>query len=329
MNGRTQGVSMEGKKPLFSPLTGIFVLLIIIMGILLIVESFFIIGESDFLSGMFSDITPATSNKVAVIYVEGELVTDNIPDGMGYASSTTIIKHLRDAEEDKNVKAIVLRINSPGGTPVAAQEIYRQINKTKQVKPVVVSMGDMATSAAYYISAPCTEIVANPDTFTGSIGVIWTFENKSTMYQREGVDYYVAKSGPYKDVGADWRGLNDSEKAYVNAIVNQSYSRFVDAVAEGRHLDRDEVRRLADGRVYTGQEAKELGLIDDLGGLYEAIDIAAELGNISGNPEVTYINDGTLYDILFGSQSAMNNATMKVSDGYYQPYYSPYGRIYA
>ncbi|CAJ35773.1 signal peptide peptidase SppA [Methanocella arvoryzae] len=318
---------MEGNKPrLFNPVTGVFILLIVVMGIVLTAESIFIIAQAGMFSDIFSDITPVSPSKVAVIYVEGELITDNIPDGLGYASSNSIVKHLRKAEEDKSIKAIVLRINSPGGTPVAAQEIYRQINKTSQVKPIVVSMGDIATSAAYYISAPCTKIVANPDTFTGSIGVIWTFENKSGLYEKEGIQYYVAKSGPYKDVGADWRGLNENEKAYVNNIINQSYSRFVDAVASGRHMDREEVQRLADGRVYTGYEARDLGLVDDLGGMYEAIDIAAELGNISGKPEVTYVNDPSLYELLFGSE-AMNNVSMR--EGYYQPYYSPYGRIYA
>ena len=136
---------MDGKKPgLLNPITGIFILLIAIMAIILIVESVFIINQSDLFSGMFSDLTPATSSKVAVIYVEGELITDNVPDGLGYASSNSIVKYLRDAEEDKNIKAIVLRVNSPGGTPVAAQEIYSQVNKTSQVKPVVVSMGDIA-----------------------------------------------------------------------------------------------------------------------------------------------------------------------------------------
>ena len=322
---------MEGKKPrLLSPLMGIFALLIVIMSIILIVESFFILSQANVFSGMFSDL-PAASSKVAVIYVEGELITDNVPDGMGYSSSTTIVKHLRDAEADKSIKAIVLRVNSPGGTPVAAQEIYSQVNKTSQVKPVVISMGDIATSAAYYISAPSTKIVANPDTFTGSIGVIWTFQNRSSQNEKEGVEYFVAKSGPYKDVGATWRGLNDSEKDYVNAIIAQSYGRFVDAVANGRHMDRDEVQRLADGRVYTGQEARDLGLVDDLGGMYDAIDIAAKLGNVSGKPDVTFVNDPSLYQILFGSEASNNNMTMlqTSAEGYYQPYYSPYGRIHA
>lgn len=319
---------MGEEKRRFSIFNIILVLLIIVMGLFLVAESIFIIADNNILS----DLTPAISNKVAVIYVEGELVTDNVPNGLGYASSANIVKNIRDAQNDKTINAIVLRVNSPGGTPVAAQEIYRQVNATKDIKPVVVSMGDMATSAAYYISAPSTRIVANPDTFTGSIGVIWIFENRSDQHSRDGVQYYVAKSGPYKDVGADWRGLDDKEKVYVNSIVNESYSRFVDSVAEGRHMNRSDVVLLADGRVFTGYRARELGLVDDLGGMYEAIDIAAKLGNVTGEPQVVYINEATLYNILFGSNTANTNFTEAGSlakDGYYSPYYSPYGRIHA
>lgn len=317
----------EGKRR-FSLFNAILVLLIVIMGLFLAAESILIIAENNF----FQDLTPAISNKVAVIYIEGELVTDNVPGGLGYASSTTIVRNIREAQNDKSVKAIVLRVNSPGGTPVAAQEIFRQVNATKDVKPVVISMGDMATSAAYYISAPSTRIVANPDTFTGSIGVIWIFENRSDQYSRDGIQYYVAKSGSYKDVGASWRGLNDNEKVYVNDIVNESYGRFVDSVAEGRHMSRSDVVSLADGRVFTGYRARELGLVDDLGGMYDAIDTAAKLGNITGEPQVVYINEPTLYNILFGSTSASANFTEAAplaQDGYYSPYYSPYGRIHA
>ena len=227
----------------------------------------------------FGGLSTVTSdNQVGVIYVEGQLVTDNVPDGSGYASSVNIVKELRDAQNDKSIKAIVLRVDSPGGTPVAAEEIYSQILKTKTVKPVVVSMGDMATSAAYYISAPCSRIVASPDSFTGSIGVIWTFQNRSEYYSDVGTSYYVAKSGPYKDVGADYRGLNDSEKEYADAIVNEAYDRFVTSVAQGRNMSYDDVKKLADGRAYTGADAQKLGLVDDLGGLYDAIDMAARHG---------------------------------------------------
>ena len=325
---------MEEKKPgRIGLFTGALIMLLVVMGIFMLAESAFIVSNSGILSGLLSDFKHTDSDKVAVIYVEGELVTDNVPEGSGYASSDSIVKELRDEEADGNVKAIVLRINSPGGTPVAAEEIYSQVNRTRQIKPVVVSMGDMATSAAYYISSPSTKIVANPDTFTGSIGVIWTFENKSGQYEQEGVEHYVAKSGSYKDVGADWRGLNDSEKEYVNEIVNEAYGRFVDAVAAGRHMDRAKVQQLADGRVYTGKEAMDLGLVDQTGGMYDAIDLAARLGGISGEPEIVFVNQQSLYGILLSGKTDGNTTTMQLpaagTADNYQPYSSPYGRIYA
>lgn len=302
-------------------------LMILCLGVALALESLFILLDGS-MTFPFGDLGPVNNNKVGVIYVEGELITDNVPDGSGYASSINIVKDLRDAENDKSIKAIVLRVDSPGGTPVAAQEIYSQILKTRQVKPVVVSMGDMATSAAYYISAPCNRIVANPDSFTGSIGVIWTFQNRSAYYADQGTEYYVAKSGPYKDVGGDWRGLSDSEKAYVNSIVNESYDHFIKAVAEGRNMSYENVKNLADGRAYTGEQAQQLGLVDDMGGLYDAIDIAARMGNISGTPEVTYVNQPATTQIIIGGQSS-NSTVSSVAAGYYDAYPGiPYGRLY-
>lgn len=324
---------MEDKKKnsLKSVSVGLAILAFL-LSMALIIESIFILTSGS-VAFPFNDIAPVPSNKVAVIYVEGTIVTDNIPSGYGYASSNDVIKSLRQAQNDKSIKAIVLRINSPGGTPVAAEEIHSQIEKTRAVKPVVVSMGDMATSAAYFISAPCNKIVANPDTFTGSIGVIWVFENRTAYYGKEGVEYYVAKTGPYKDVGADWRGLSDSEKTYVNDIINESYSRFVDVVSEGRNIPREDVVKIADGRVFTGQKAKQMGLVDEMGGMYDAIDIAAKLGNISGTPDVTYMNEPSLYSLLFGSESSTNApetySGLRLSPAleYKGPYQSPYGRL--
>ena len=308
------------------------VLLILCLGIALALETLFILleGSTAFPFGGIS--TATSSNQVGVIYVEGQLVTDNVPDGSGYASSVNIVKELRDAQNDKSIKAIVLRVDSPGGTPVAAEEIYSQILKTKTVKPVVVSMGDMATSAAYYISAPCSRIVASPDSFTGSIGVIWTFQNRSEYYSDVGTSYYVAKSGPYKDVGADYRGLNDTEKEYADAIVNEAYDRFITSVAQGRNMSYDDVKKLADGRAYTGADAQKLGLVDDLGGLYDAIDIAARMGSVNGTPVVTYINEGSATGTLLAGQSSNNTITslysggMAKADSYTDAY--PYSRLY-
>ena len=308
------------------------VLLILCLGIALALETLFILlgGSTIFPLGDLSPV--ASNNKVGVIYVEGELVTDNVADGSGYASSINVVQELRDAQNDKSIKAIVLRVDSPGGTPVAAEEIYSQIMKTKTVKPVVVSMGDMATSAAYYISAPCSRIVASPDSFTGSIGVIWTFQNRSEYYTDVGTSYYVAESGTYKDVGADYRGLSDSEKEYANAIVNEAYERFVTSVAQGRNMSYDDVKKLADGRAYTGADAQKLGLVDDLGGLYDAIDIAARMGNVSGTPVVTCLNQASDSETLLSGKSSNSTIMSLYSDGRTEAesysYAYPYGRLY-
>ncbi|NYT00803.1 MAG: signal peptide peptidase SppA [Methanocellales archaeon] len=242
--------------------------------------------------------------EVAVIYVQGEMVTGSIPNEIGYATSENICQNIRDANEEPSVKAIVLRVNSPGGTPAAAQEIVTEIkNAQENGKPVVISMGEIATSAAYYISAPAERIVANPDTMTGSIGVIWVFTNMSGYYSDEGIDFDVVKSGEFKDMGADWRGLTEEEREYADQVIMDSYGRFVKEVSQGRNMPTNEVKRLADGRVYLGAHAKDLGLIDEFGNLHDAIDTAAKLGGIKGTPQVIYMNDPSLSNLWFGSES--------------------------
>jgi protease IV len=219
------------------------------------------------------------------------MVDNQSSDSDGAARSSDIVKNLRKAIDDSAVKAIVLRVNTPGGTQVAAEEIIDQMNRTKATKPIVVSVGDMITFAGYFVSSNANRIVANPDTFTGSIGVIWVFKNKSSYYKDEGVNYYVAKSGDFKDLGSDWRGLSSDEKEYVQKIINQSYYRFVNSVAKGRNLSADYVRSIADGRVYTGSDAKDMGLVDELGGLYDAVNVASDLAGLKGKPEIVFMDE--------------------------------------
>jgi len=267
-----------------------------------------------------------TSEKIAVIYVQGSMLTGNVPAGLGYATSEEISENIHRAVADKEVRAIVLRVNSAGGSPAAAQEIAIEIEKAQeQGIPVVVSMGDLAASAAYYISAPADYIYANPSTSTGSIGVIWTFENLSSYYEKEGIDYYISKSGEFKDMGGSWRGLTDEEKEYADTVVMDSYEDFVTQVAEGRNMSRSEVKDLADGRVYTGTRAKELGLVDDFGNLYDAIDKAAELGDIQGEPKVVYMNKASLSRLLLGSESGDSNEETGQFVNYFEE--NPYGKI--
>ncbi|MCQ1534276.1 signal peptide peptidase SppA [Methanosarcina sp. KYL-1] len=269
-----------------------------------------------------------SSEKVAVIYVQGTMLTGNIPSGLGYATSEEISENIRRAVEDEGVRAIVLRVNSGGGSPAAAQEIVGEIQKAQEAGvPVVISMGDVAASAAYYISAPSDYIIANPSTSTGSIGVIWVFQNLSAYYDEEGIEYYIAKSGELKDMGGSWRGLTDEEKEYADKVVLESYEDFVAQVADGRNMTRSEVKALADGRIYTGKAAIKLGLVDETGNLYDAIDKAAELGGIEGEPRIVYMNRASLSRLLLGSESSDSGDAGKQLANYFEE--SPYGKILA
>jgi protease-4 len=267
------------------------------------------------------------SQKVAVIYVQGTILTGNVPSGLGYATSEEISENIRSAVADKNVKAIVLRINSPGGSPAAAQEIVEEIKKAQTHGiPVVISMGDIATSAAYYISAPANYIIANPSTTTGSIGVIWVFQNMSASYKENGTDYQIVKSGEMKDMGSPWRGLTSAEKEYANTVVMEVYDNFVTDVSKGRNMTTSDVKALADGRIYTGATAKQLGLIDGFGDLYDAIDKAAKLGGVTGEPKVVYMNRTSLSKLILGSDSGQSSKIQQFVS-YFET--SPYGNIFA
>jgi len=240
---------------------------------------------------------------VAIVRVEGVILSGSppvSPFGDGGAYSDQIVEHLERAQEDSSVKAIVLRVNSPGGSVVASDEIYQQMLKVE--KPIVVSMGELAASGGYYISAPADVIMANPATLTGSIGVITQVPNLEELMEKIGVEVVVIKSGIHKDEGSPFREMTEEEKAIWQAIIDEAYGQFVTIVAEGKDLPEEKVREIADGRVYTGKQAMELGLVDELGNLPEAIDRAAELGGIEGEPRlVEYHRPPTLFETFFGS----------------------------
>lgn len=290
----------------------ILVYLFVVLFLLFIIAGsvFIILGSKDF---------GISRNRVEVIYVQGVMLTGSIPSGFGVATSEEITNNLKEASKDEGVKAIVMRINSPGGSPAAAEEIVAAMKKID--KPIVVSMGDVAASAAYYISVPAKRIIANPDTITGSIGVIWVFQNRSAFYEKDGTSFYISKSGELKDMGGDWRGLTDEEKKFADQTISEAFGRFVNEVAEGRNISLSKVKDLSDGRVYTGAKAKELGLVDELGNLDDAINIAALLGGIKGEPEVTFANKPSLSRLLFGE----GKTDISRFTSYY--YESPYGRL--
>jgi len=217
---------------------------------------------------------------------------------------------LEQADADPSIKAVVVRVNSPGGSVVASDEIYRALLEFE--KPVVVSMGEMAASGGYYIACGGDYVFAHPDTLTGSIGVISQFINAEELLDEIGVGVVVITSGPHKDIGSPFREMTEEEQALWRAITDEIYEGFVEIVAQARDLSLEEVRELADGRVYTGRQALELGLVDEVGTLDDAIMKAAELGSIEGEPRVVELKPTpTFLDVLYGFQGRSTLPTLE------------------
>ncbi len=215
----------------------------------------------------------AGGGKVAVLPVTGLI-----------ADSDAVIDQLKKFGKDDSVKAIVLRINSPGGGVGPSQEIYEEVRKIK--KPVVCSMGAVAASGGYYIACGSKKIYANPGTITGSIGVIMQFLNVRELIEKIGVKGFVVKSGELKDAGSPLRDMTPEERAYLQGVIDNVHGQFIRAVAEGRKLDVEAVRKIADGRIFTGEQAKALGLVDALGNQEDAVAEAARMAKIEGEPRV-------------------------------------------
>ena len=218
----------------------------------------------------------ALGDKVGVIEVIGVI-----------SSATKILEDLHDFREDSAIKAIVLRIDSPGGAVAPSQEIHDAVKKAAEVKPVVVSMGSVAASGGYYIAVAGQQIVANPGTMTGSIGVLMEFANYEELLKKIGWQNIVVKSGRFKDIGSPNRPMSDADRQLLQTMIDDVQSQFVSAVAEGRNLSLEKVKEVADGRIMTGRQALVAGLVDKLGGLETAIDLAAELAGID-DPKVVY-----------------------------------------
>lgn len=200
--------------------------------------------------------------------------------------SQETVKQLHDFRKDENVKAVVLRIDSPGGVVGPAQEIYAEVKKLAAQKKVVVSMGSVAASGGYYIAAPATEILANPGTITGSIGVLMKFSNIEGLMGKVGMKAFTLKTGRFKDVGSPVRPMSAQEKAMLQNVIESTHGQFVRAVAEGRRLPLGDVKGLADGRIFSGEQAVALKLVDRLGTLQDAIEEAGRLSGIKGEPQV-------------------------------------------
>jgi protease-4 len=198
-----------------------------------------------------------------------------------------VVEELNDYADDSSIKAIVLRIDSPGGGVVVSQELYNAVkNARKEGKKVVASMGTVAASGGYYVAAAADRIVANPGTLTGSIGVKMEFATIEKLLEKIGVRGMVVKAGEYKDVGSPFRDMTEPEKKIIQDVIDDVHSQFITAVAEGRHMQEAEVRTIADGRIFTGRQALDLKLVDQLGDLADSIKIAGELVGIKGKPNV-------------------------------------------
>jgi len=227
--------------------------------------------------------------------------------------SDRIVKLLKKYERDDDVKAIVVRVDSPGGAVAPSQEIHDAIQRIKAKKKVVVSMGNLAASGGYYISAPADRIFAEPGTLTGSIGVIFIHFNVRGLLDLARIEETTVKSGKYKDTLSPFRPLREPDREEIQTISDDVYAQFVDAVAQGRNLPEARVREIAEGRIYTGRRAKELKLVDELGGFDDALAAAWSLAGQTGEPKVQYPprdRDLSLRDLLHGAfQGAFQGAT--------------------
>ncbi len=226
---------------------------------------------------LLPDLDLSGEDRIALIRIEGVIL-----------DAQETLGELKKFSDNPSVKAIVLRIDSPGGGVVPSQEIYDAVRRvrSKSNKAVIASMGSVAASGGYYIAAATDRIVANPGTLTGSIGVIMEMANVEGLLQKIGVEGVVVKSGKYKDVGSPLRKMSDEERGLLQTVMDDVHKQFIEAVAEGRSLEVPEVQALADGRIFTGRQAKAAKLVDELGNLDDAIQLAADVVGIAGEPKV-------------------------------------------
>lgn len=262
----------------------------VLLGLIIIGVILGVFLVSIFFLARFGKEKPFTlGDKIAVVDIKGVIT-----------SSRGIVEEIEKLEEDGDVKAIILRINSPGGGVGPSQEIYREVLRAKEKKKVIASMESVAASGGYYVACASDVIVANPGTITGSIGVVMEFSNVEDLLKKIGLRSYVIKSGKHKDIGSPLRQMTSEERAILQGVIDSVHNQFIRAVAEGRNLEERKVRQIADGRIFSGEQAKELGLVDRLGSLQDAIEIAAEMIGIKGKPVVIYPKRKlSLYEFLF------------------------------
>jgi protease-4 len=227
-------------------------------------------------------------SKVALVRIEGPIL-----------DSKNAVDEIKEYAKDSAIKAIILRIDSPGGAVAPSQEIYSEVKKAAAKKKVVVSMGSIAASGGYYIASPATKIIANPGTLTGSIGVIMEIPNIEGLMNKIGIKTEVIKSGKNKDIGSMFRTMKKEERELLQGLMDNVHEQFIRAVAEGRKKKIEDIRKIADGRVFTGEQALSYGLVDELGTLEDATRAAAKLAGITEEPEVVSKKDTiSIFDVL-------------------------------
>jgi len=258
---------MIRKHPVFF---GLFILFVTGFIFILVVY-----GLSSFGSKRYRSLS--LGDKVGVVPIEGVI-----------AESKEIVEQLNAFRQDEGIKAVVLRIDSPGGGVASSQEIYGAVLELKKSKKVVASMGSLAASGGYLIACGADKIVANPGTITGSISAIMHFANVEELFKKIGVKGQVIKSGKYKDMGSPLREMTDEEKILIQGLVDDIYDQFLDVIVQNRKIPKEELKKIADGRVFSGRQAKGLKLIDELGDLNSAVRLAGQLSGIAGTPETVY-----------------------------------------
>ena len=228
-----------------------------------------------------------SGNIVAVYYADGMIGSLMAGDGENI-DGNRMIRDLRELKEDEDVKAVVLRINSPGGSAYDSEQIWHAVGELKKEKPVIVSMGDYAASGGYYIACNADTIVAEPTTLTGSIGIFGMMPDMQGLAQKVGVSFDVVKTNEFSDMGIPVRPMTESEKALMQAYVERGYDLFLTRVSEGRGMTKEAVDQVGQGRVWTGVRAKELGMVDELGGLDRALEIAVARAGVEGYTRMDY-----------------------------------------
>lgn len=273
----TRSVAMR-KNTAFVVLFGLAVLVTVLFGVLYV--SFFFFSGTDLGLG----------DAVAVVDIRGPIRYD-----------LSKVQEIESYRDDDNVKALVVFINSPGGGVAASQAIYHALLSARERKPVVAFMSTVAASGGYYVACAADSIVAHEGTLTGSIGVIATFVRTQELYQKIGLEVTVIKAGEYKDIGSPYRPMTSEERRLLGRLLDRTYQQFLEAVSNGRGMSIESVLGVAEGRLYTGEEAREVGLVDRLGGYEDALEMAADLAGLSGEPRIVRrVRKRSLAERIFG-----------------------------